>query len=288
MKTVGAFLLSSRPLNWVNTAFPFVFAYFVVTQTVDVRLLVGALFFFFPYNLLMYGINDVFDYESDVRNPRKGGVEGATLRPALHRPMLWTAGLTALPFVVWLFAVGSLVSGAWLTLALFSVVAYSVPGLRFKEVPFLDSLTSSAHFVTPAIFGVAFAGGSVGWVGVLAFAAFFLWGAASHAFGAVQDVVSDGEGGIGSIATVIGARHTVRLALVGYVLAGALIVLAPWPVALVALAGVPYVVAVAPFWSITDANATDAHRGWRWFLVINFLAGAWITLVAINAGYLPF
>ena len=50
--------------------------------------------------------------------------------------------------------------------------------------------------------------------GVYAFAAYFLWGAASHAFGAVQDVVADREAGIGSVATVIGARATVRLSIV--------------------------------------------------------------------------
>lgn len=288
MTTVGVFFLSSRPLSWVNTAFPFVFTYFVVTQTVDLRLAVGAVFFLVPYNLLMYGINDVFDYESDIRNPRKGGVEGTALRPALHRSMVWTAALVALPFVVWLLVFGTVFSGLWLALSIFSVVAYSVPWLRFKEKPFLDSFTSSAHFVTPAVFGVAFAGGSVSEVGILAFVAFFLWGAASHAFGAVQDVVFDREAGIGSIATVIGARNTVRLALAGYLVAGGLMVFAPWPVVLVALASVPYVVAVAPFWAITDESAADAHRGWRWFLAINFVAGAWVTLVAINAGYLPF
>lgn len=288
MRTLGVFLLSSRPLNWVNTAFPFAFAYFVVTQKVDLALVVGSVFFLIPYNLLMYGINDVFDYESDIRNPRKGGIEGAKLRPALHRPMLWTAGLLAAPFVVWLLAAGSWVSGLWLTVSLLSVIAYSVPGLRFKERPFIDSVTSSAHFVTPAVFGVALAGGQVGQVGALALSAFFLWGAASHAFGAVQDVVADREAGIGSVATVIGARRTVRLSAALYVIAGGLMLLAPWPMSLISLVAVAYLVAVVPFWSITDDTATTAHRGWRWFLAINFVAGAWITLVSINAGYLPF
>ncbi len=287
MTTVGVFFQSSRPLSWVNTAYPFAFVYFAITQSIDWALIVGSLFFLIPYNLLMYGINDVFDYESDIRNPRKGGVEGAKLGPALHKPMLWTATLVALPFVAWLVWVGSWESWFWLALSLFSVVAYSVPGLRFKERPFVDSLTSSAHFVSPAAYGVALAGGSVDGTGVLAFAAFFLWGAASHAFGAVQDVVYDREAGIGSIATVIGARRTVRLAVVGYVLAGALMLLTPWPVMLISLAALFYLMAVAPFWSITDDTATTANRGWRWFLAINFAAGAWITLVAINAGYLP-
>lgn len=287
MKTLGIFFQSSRPLSWVNTAYPFAFVYFAVTQTVDWLLIIGSLFFLIPYNLLMYGINDVFDYESDIRNPRKGGVEGARLGPTLHRPMLWAGSLIALPFVVWLGWMGSWSSRVWLAVSLFSVIAYSVPRLRFKERPFLDSVTSSAHFVTPAVYALALAGGSVGAVGTLAFASFFLWGAASHAFGAVQDVVYDREAGIGSIATVIGARHTVRLAVVGYVLAGTLMLFTPWPLSLLSLVAIPYLAAVAPFWFITDNTATIAHRGWRWFLGINFLAGAWITLVAINVGVLP-
>ena len=287
MNTLGIFFQSSRPLSWVNTAYPFAFVYFAITQSIDWVLIIGSLFFLIPYNLLMYGINDVFDYESDIRNPRKGGVEGAKLGPHLHKPMLWSAALVCLPFVAWLVWVGSWASWMWLALSLFSVVAYSVPTLRFKERPFLDSVTSSAHFVTPAAYGVALAGGSVDATGVLAFAAFFLWGAASHAFGAVQDVVYDRQAGIGSIATVIGARQTVRLAVGGYLLAGALMLFAPWPVMLISLAAIPYLVAVWPFWFIRDDTATTAHRGWRWFLGINFVAGAWITLVAINAGYLP-
>ncbi len=41
-------LLSSRPLSWVNTAFPFAVAYFVTTQRFDWQLLVGTLFFLIP------------------------------------------------------------------------------------------------------------------------------------------------------------------------------------------------------------------------------------------------
>ena len=80
---------SSRPISWINTAFPFAAAYFFATRSLDLNLLVGTLFFLIPYNLLMYGVNDVFDYESDLRNPRKGGIEGALLHPKWHRPTLF-------------------------------------------------------------------------------------------------------------------------------------------------------------------------------------------------------
>jgi len=142
MTALRSLVLSSRPLSWVNTAFPFAVAYYVATGSVDVVLVVGTVFFLIPYNVLMYGINDVFDYESDVLNPRKGGAEGALLAPELHRPMLWTSTLLALPFVVWLVFQGGVASWAMLALSLVSVVAYSTPPLRCKEIPGLDSVTS--------------------------------------------------------------------------------------------------------------------------------------------------
>ena len=92
-----ALFVSSRPLSWVNTAFPFAAAYLVSTHSVDVVFVIGTLYFLIPYNLAMYGINDVFDYESDLRNPRKGGVEGALLDPKMHRPILIAASTSRWP-----------------------------------------------------------------------------------------------------------------------------------------------------------------------------------------------
>ena len=80
-------ILSSRPLSWVNTAYPFGAAYLLMGGGLSLDFWLGSLFFLVPYNLAMYGINDVFDYESDMRNPRKGGVEGSVLdQPCTGRP----------------------------------------------------------------------------------------------------------------------------------------------------------------------------------------------------------
>jgi len=234
----------------------------------------------------MYGINDVYDYESDVRNPRKGGAEGALLPPELHGPTIAIAIGSTIPFVVYLLWVGSWVS--WLVLAgsLFAVVAYSVPPLRFKERAVLDSVTSSVHFVSPALYGVALAGGVIDDVGWLILSAFFSWGMASHAFGAVQDVVADREAGISSIATVFGAKPTVWIAALLYALAGVFMLLTPWPLQLTAIIAPAYLAAVLPFGGVSDETASSANKGWRWFLALNFFAGAVVTLVGINAGYL--
>lgn len=282
MNTLGQLLLSSRPLSWINTAFPFAAAYLLTTGRLDAAFFIGTLYFLVPYNLAMYGINDVFDYESDLRNPRKGGVEGALLAPSIHRTTLWAAALSNVPFIIALVALGSPASWAVLAVSVFAVVAYSAKGLRFKEKPFIDSITSSTHFVSPAVYGLVLGGAVFTPALWLILVGFFLWGMASHAFGAVQDVIADREGGLASIATVIGARATTRLAVVAYVLAGALMLGTEWPGPLAALAAVPYVVSTAQFWNVTDETAESANRGWKRFLWLNFIAGAIMTMLLIG------
>lgn len=283
MKLARRLLLSSRPLSWINTAFPFAASYFFLGGEVDAFFLITALFFLIPYNFLMYGINDIFDYESDLRNPRKGGLEGALLPPEFHRPMLILVTVINLPFLALitfqtlsnLFALGVF----WLTI--FFVVAYSAKGLRYKEMPFIDSITSSLHFVGPAVFALAslekFDGNLL-----IALIAFFLWGAASHAFGAIQDIRADREAGIVSIATVLGARVTVRIALTAYVFAGLLLLLLPDRFAFASLAALPYLFVVGRELDVSDENCERANRGWRLFLMLNFVAGAIVSSLLIG------
>ena len=275
-------VIASRPLSWVNTAFPFAAAYLVTTGRIDTAFVIGTLFFLIPYNLVMYGINDVFDYASDLANPRKGGAEGAVLDRRLHRATLVAAVALATPFVVALVWIGTPASWLVLAIVLFDVVAYSLPGLRFKEVPFLDSLSSSIHFTGPAVYGLVLAGAVFTPQLVALLAAFLLWGIASHAFGAVQDVVPDREGGIRSIATVIGARATVRFAMGAWLLAGLLMLATAWPGPLGALLCLPYLATAAPYWSISDAESARSNRGWKRFLWINYVVGFFATLLLIG------
>jgi 4-hydroxybenzoate polyprenyltransferase len=283
VKLISRLVVSSRPISWVNTAFPFAVAYFLGTGNIDVTLIVGAFFFLIPYNLLMYGVNDVFDYESDLTNPRKGGLEGALLEPKYHAATLWISTSLAAPFVIYLLVVGSLFSGALLLLVIFSVVAYSAKYLRFKEIPVLDSFTSALHFIGPMLFGLALAGTSlIGEVVIMATIAFFLWGMASHAFGAVQDIRADKEASIASIATFFGASLTVKLALGAYLLAALVLLGLPGRFQFAALAALPYLFVTAREFGITDETCETANRGWKRFIWLNFFAGAIISSLLIG------
>ncbi|MBF0687863.1 MAG: prenyltransferase [Cellulomonas sp.] len=280
-------LAASRPFSWVNTAYPFAAGWLMATDgRLDVRLVVGTVFFLVPYNLLMYGVNDVFDYASDLANPRKGGIEGGLVDPsrarAVHRRILVACAVTTVPFVVWLLALGSPLAGVVLLLVLLDVVAYSAPRLRFKERPVLDSFSSAVHFVGPLLYALVLADADLGartvWPVLVAFV---LWGMASHAFGAVQDVRADRAGGLASIATVLGARPTVLAATAAYLAAAAVLLALPWPGVLAALLPLPYAVSTWRFRGVTDDDCERANDGWRTFLWLNLLTGFLVTMLLI-------
>ena len=286
-------VLSSRPLSWINTAYPFAVAYLLSTGRIDAFWLIGTVFFLVPYNLLMYGINDVYDYESDLRNPRKGGAEGALLDPSLHRPTIVAGVLSSTPLLIamlWLVPTPA----AWVTLAVsvFAVVAYSLPPMRTKERPVLDSITSSTHFVSPGVYGAIAAGAEWNLPLVAIMLAFFAWGMAAHAFGAVQDVLPDREANISSIATRFGAAATTRFAIALWSFAALALVAAaaslsqaaPFSAGLLALASplpLLYVAAVWQFRSVSDRDSPAANRAWKRFLVLNFITGAAVSMLLI-------
>ena len=269
----------SRPISWVNTAYPFAATYLLLGGGIDALFIIGTIFFLIPYNLLMFGINDVFDYESDIRNPRKNSLEGALEAKEFHPTILLSAILLTLPFALAIIILSDLPAAIIFIVVLFFVVAYSLKGLRFKEIPFLDSITSSIHFVGPMIFAIAVTGFQPGaWPFALAL---FLWGIASHAFGAVQDVIPDREGKLKSIATIIGAKATVRLSALLYTTAVIAVGSQGELSLIVAVAGLIYVGNITPYLNVTDASSSTANKGWRRFIWLNYIVGAVVTIVCI-------
>lgn len=269
----------SRPVSWPNTAYPFAAGYLVSGGQLDTTFWVATLFFLIPYNLLMYGVNDVFDYESDIRNPRKGGIEGALARKSFHPVILWSSVLSCLPFIVYLLLHGSLAANLVLAAVIFAVIAYSTAGLRFKEIPVLDSITSSVHFVGPLIYALVLTGFELSYLPYIL--AFFLWGAASHAFGAVQDIVPDRQGGLKSIAVGFGAKATTRLVFVLYVAASGLVVAQGGASIIVGLTGLIYAANVAPYLNVTDKTSASTNRAWWRFIWLNLVSGFVVTMVLL-------
>jgi 4-hydroxybenzoate polyprenyltransferase/GT2 family glycosyltransferase len=279
-------LLASRPLSWVNTALPFLAAGYEVERAVTPLLVLGTVYFLVPYNLLMYGINDIFDYASDLANPRKRSLEGGLVPPDRRRATWIAVTATNLPFLAALVALAPTAGWLAVLVAAAAAVVYSAPPLRTKVRPVLDSLTSSSHFVLPAMAGFLVAGMPFDELPWVVLGGFFAWGVASHALGAIQDVEYDRSAGIGSIATAFGARPTAAVALVGYGLAvlAAASLGGPGLVAAGALA--TYL--LLPLAVVLDPSEAQARRAWRSFLGLNLLVGFVVTqLLLIHWGIVP-
>lgn len=280
MRRVALLLRCSRPISWLNTAYPFLAGYIIAEKNVSVFAIVATIFFMFPYNLLMYGVNDVYDFESDLKNPRKGGLEGAKVRPIDHNFVVFTALAVSLPFLVYMLLNGSRTANELLLLIIFMVLAYSVPVLRFKERPILDSVTSSIHFVGPLLYALVLTGWDISYTPYVV--AFFFWGMASHAFGAVQDIVADRAAGIGSIATAFGARWTIVFSVICYTICAFTLASVDATGLLLGCIAVAYAINAGRFIGITNQNAEETNRGWKVFMRLNWLAGAVITIVIIQ------
>jgi 4-hydroxybenzoate polyprenyltransferase len=274
---------ASRPFSWINTALPFVAAAVATGPRAPhaiAAVVIGFIYFLGPYNLAMYGLNDLYDYESDRLNPRKGGsVEGAVLAPGAHRKVWLAVAVTNVPLLLALLVLAGPLAGALLAATLFSTVTYSVPPFRAKTIPVLDSINSSLHFALPCACGWLVAGAAPASLPWSALAAFFAWGVGSQALGAIQDVEYDKSAGIGSIAVTLGARGTAAAATASYLVAVALT--ASIPGAMVAAAAiVPYALLAA---SCLSGEQRQARRAWRGFLGMNLVVGFVITQVLLHA-----
>lgn len=281
-------LLTSRPFWWITFAAPFVAGYLTGNLAWSLTLAIGVAYFLLPYNLFIYGVNDIFDYESDIKNPRKAGIEGAVLAKSKHRPLALVIALTNLPFWLYLGLTASWQTNLWLLVIVFFGLAYSVKGLRFKERAVLDSLTSSFHYASPFIFGALLAGGTNLWWP--AWLAFYIWGVGNHAFGAIQDITPDSKAGIASIATKLGARVTQYFCLICYVLAALMpVVFYGWPAVPLAILLSLYVSMVLR--TLSGHHKADDpifHRSWQLLSYGNYFVGGLASMYLIALAYINY
>jgi 4-hydroxybenzoate polyprenyltransferase len=235
-----------------------------------------------PCNLLIYGVNDVFDQETDAKNPRKGSVEGARIDRTEVRPVVLGVVFTNAPFLIYSLLFVPLSAVAWMLLYALLFVGYSVPPARFKARPYLDSL-SNASYAFPLVFvPLALDTGPV-WPAALGLMA---WSAAKHTFDAVQDVNEDRRVGIMTTAVRLGPHGVVLWSGAFWALATACFALVNLPVALLnaAIAGtLLYVLHQSP-------TPETGHRLYKYSIAFPYVAGtvAGVQLVAaLSLGAYP-
>lgn len=216
MDNIRFLIKVSRPRFWLYVLGPYLVGLAAGAGTANDLLrfdtLLFGLYFLFPANLLIYGINDIFDFETDRLNPKKAEYE-MLVRPESHRNLAIAIIVLNLPFVIAAFF---LVPQALPSLAgfIFFSVFYSAPPIRAKAIPLVDSLFNILY-VFPAAFAYQMLTGSFPRVEI--FIAAGLWTGAMHAYSAIPDIKADREAGVSTVATLLNKNGTLAFCLISYI-----------------------------------------------------------------------
>ncbi|PSQ16471.1 lycopene elongase [Halobacteriales archaeon QS_8_69_26] len=261
----------SRPRFWLYLAGPVVvgvaYGASSTAELFSVRSVALFAYFLLPANVYLYGINDVFDADVDVENPKK---EGREVRYRGERFVPLTV-LVAGAGILALVPLVPPVALAWLAAYVVLATEYSAPPLRFKTTPFLDS-ASNGLYVLPGVAAYAAVAGET--PPALAVLGGWLWTMAMHTFSAIPDIEPDREAGIRTTATVLGEARTYAYCGVAWALAavafaaidprlGAPLAVYPLLLAGIALSDVP------------------VERAYWWYPAVNTVVGAALTMGAL-------
>ncbi len=258
----------SRPRFWIYLFGPFLVgtaaAAFAVTEFYSIEFVLFAIYFLLPANLLVYGINDIFDYETDRLNPKKAGYE--LLVTPDRRHMLFAAiAFVNVPFLIAAFyfsaLAGAVMLGFW-----FLSIFYSAPPIRAKAIPILDS-GFNVLYVMPGVFAFVLFANSFPAVNLIIAAG--LWTMAMHAFSAVPDIEPDRTACVATVATLLGKTGTIGFCLLLYIAAAAL----AFPFLGTTAIGLGTIYATLMISSLLTKTGGSLFRVYRAFPIVNAAAG---------------
>lgn len=274
----GPLFKTSRPRFWVYLVGPYLLglASFAnqlpqLSPTQIALALSWGLWLTFPANLFLYGVNDLFDEETDALNEKKTSYEtrlSPTARGRLIRGLHASLVLGVLLATLQTLFVSSSVAIVGVAGLLLLGWQYSAPPLRAKARPFIDS-ASNVLYAFPALIGAGVMGATWSDLAWMPLVAGGLWCMSMHAFSAVPDIHADTQAGLSTIATTLGKRGTIAFCASLYLAASALLVPTfGWSILLL---GTLYLGLMIAAWRTTNTEAL--FRVYRVFPRMNTLVG---------------
>ena len=263
-------LIISRPRFWMYVMGTFLvgmiasgnpFGY--ETKTVIILIVLG-IFFSLPANLFIYGVNDIFDYETDRHNDKKSNYE-ALLVPEQHKLLWKKIGWFTLPFLPLMFLLNIYCLGA-MAIFLFTGYFYSARPIRAKSKPPLDIIFSSIIYVSPAVIGYLATGNlNLGWMPIVGG---LIWASAMQTYSAVPDIEADKKAGVKTLATQMGERGALLFCLFAFLISA---IIGYYYVGFLALV-FGFIYAILVTLSIIKSN--QVFKYYTYFPLINTLSGA--------------
>ena len=283
-ETLRRIILISRPRFWMYTVGPFVLGTFATAPGyetfISAPFWIYMLGFVLAANVLIYGVNDLADTDTDKHNAKKGSYE-VRLEKQQRNATVVACGM-ALGVLIVMVVGQPMRTAILMTIFVLLSIGYSVSPVRFKARPFWDSISNVLYAMPGFIAASVWAPDKdIPWVAVLAA---WLWCMAMHTFSAVPDITADLNAKLQTTATRLGARGALlycggcwlaSAVLLGVTLNGVL-----YGVAWAILAGLIYIGMIA---SCLRSGATEqvAFRHYRAFPVINAAIGFGTTMVVL-------
>jgi 4-hydroxybenzoate polyprenyltransferase len=274
--TIQKIISISRPRFWVYEFGTYVFgslaAFTSFSNLTSFEFLFFAFYFILPANILIYGVNDIYDYETDKLNPKKVEYEDL-IEPSEQKTVWKWIFLANIPFIIVSFFLPNPATISFF-IFLFFAFFYSAKPIRAKAIPFADSLFSASHYIATGVFGYYLLGGiNFPLTGIIAGV---LWAIAMHAYSAVPDITSDKSAKLKTIATTLGGKTTLFLCALLYGISAYLgsIVLG----LAVLLYGFVYIVMMIISIKKIGPEGSNLFKIYTLFPTINMIAGAVATI----------
>lgn len=231
----------------------------------------------FPYCFFLFGINDMYDYESDRINRRKGCIHGAVLsRSEFRQVRLLSAAMAALMLASSLITFSITNTALVLVLILLSYL-YSARPVRLKELAPLDSISNAAIVYIIVAMGQSHISPSIilpyrnVWPLMLALLSV-------HIFSTVPDCSADRRAGTRTFASLFGARPASLASLA--IMSLAMLMLDTRRLPILAFLSASIVIYAAGF-ALNDERAAQALAAAQYII---FIACALWFLVSALAG----
>ncbi len=206
--TLSTLIKISRPKFWGYLGGTFLVGYTLGIKSLNdfytPTFFYLLVFFLIPANLYLYGINDLFDQDTDKHNPKKMTKEHLLVKKETQF-LSFLLVISFLIMITTLFFLPTLPTKLFLLCFIFLATFYSAPPLRFKTKPFLDS-TSNILYTLPGLIGyLVLYPHSVNWLIVLAT---FCWAGAMHLFSAIPDIDADTKAKLNTTAIYLGRNYS--------------------------------------------------------------------------------
>jgi 4-hydroxybenzoate polyprenyltransferase len=208
----------SRPIIWPVLPLVYGLGLHASHATIGWPAVLQMIALTFPMNLVGCGLNDVYDFESDRRSTRRRAIWGAVV-PAADRPVVFRAASFSVSLVIFIACLTRNWDNIVATVSLVLIaVFYSVPPIRLKERPPLDSFANGlGYFLLPFAMGYSLNADPRKMPFKFYLLAVCVCGV--HALATAADYQADRDAGHRTMAVVYGRRTAVVVSCVAFLVA---------------------------------------------------------------------